>query len=79
MTFTTTFQLIALATLFLMHALYMKYLFESLRRKIYMDVMDYLIVQGRMQTPAGKAAVKSEKGATKSDRGQLRLIRSDDF
>jgi hypothetical protein len=38
-----------LAILFVSQAMYMKYHFEEFRRKVYMDVMDYLIIQAKRQ------------------------------
>lgn len=47
MTYMVLLQYPVLLVLFLAQAMYTKHLFESFRRKVYMDILDHLILQSR--------------------------------
>jgi len=76
MNHTTLLQFPALLVLFVAQAAYMKYLFESLRRKIYMDVMDYLIIQAKREN-GGKLPKDFEQQLSSFGSSHLRLVRKD--
>lgn len=76
MTYMNLLQLPVLLVLFVAQAAYMKHLFESFRRKVYLDVMDYLIIQAKRQNGGTLPADFEQQVANFSGR-QLRLVRND--
>lgn len=64
-----------LAVLFISQAMYMKHLFEEFRRKVYMDVMDYLIIQAKRQN-GGTLPDDFEEQVESLGGPQLRLVSS---
>ena len=62
---------IVLTSLFIAQALYMRVLFESFRRKVYFDMMDFLI---KRQTKEIKVSINNN---LKPKHSCLKLIRND--
>ena len=62
-----------LAVLFISQALYMKHLFGDFRRKVYMDVMDYLIIQAKREN-GGSLPPDFEEQVESLGGPQLRLV-----
>ena len=77
MNYITLLQFPVLLVLFLAQAAYMKHLFESFRRKVYMDVMDFLIIQAKREN-GGKLPEEFEQQVARFAGRQLRLVRNDD-
>lgn len=66
-----------LAILFISQAMYMKHLFENFRRKVYVDVMDYLIIQAKRQN-GDTLSDDFEAQAANLGAPHLRLVNNND-
>lgn len=74
MTYVILLQFTAGLVLFVAQAMYMKHLFEVFRRKVYMDVMDYVI----SQTKRIKCTELKQNVSSLSDRHHLHLVQNND-
>ena len=66
---------ISIACMLVLHGFYVKYQLEKMRSKIYLDVIDYLIIQSRKVAPR-----ESNPGRKKQDskKNCLRLIQNNE-
>jgi hypothetical protein len=66
---------ISIACMLVLHGFYVRYQLEKMRSKIYLDVIDYLIIQSRKHTPR-----ESNPGIKKRDskKSCLRLVQNNE-